>query len=202
MDADCNNRELGFADADEDSFRGEDTHSSRDTAGDQPGETDASRGGGRVDSAADDPSFVPRTGRSRLHPVASEHPLDASPAALTAYEAALPDDPDVERKRMFGVPCAFVNRQMFFGTFENSVVARVGPERAEELAGTAGRRVFTPTEGRPWRDYVQVDMPAEAALLRELATEALVWTRRLPPKLKTGKKAKAKRRGLGSEFPG
>jgi hypothetical protein len=116
--------------------------------------------------------------------------MEASPVVVAAYEDALPDDPRVERKKMFGMPCAFVNRQMFFGTFDDSVVARIGPERVEQLAGQPGIRVFTPMEDRPWRDYVQVDVPADPALLEKLAAEALNWAAMLPPK---AKKPKAKR---------
>ena len=105
-------------------------------------------------------------------------------AAVTAYETALPDDPRVERKRMFGTPCAFVNRQMFFGTFEDTLVARIGPARAGALAGQPGMRVFSPSEGKVWDDYLQLDAGVDPGLLAELATEALVWAAALPRKVK------------------
>ena len=130
--------------------------------------------------------------------------MQANPAAVAAYTAALPDDARVEAKRMFGMPCAFVNRQMFFGTFEDSVVARVGPERVELLAANPGMRVFTPTPDRPWRDYVQLDVTIDTSVLRDLATEALAWADKLPPKVKRpkGKKAKAARARSPSASPG
>ncbi len=122
--------------------------------------------------------------------------MEASPAVVAAYEAALPADPRVESKKMFGMPCAFVNRQMFFGTFDDSVIARVGPARVEALAGQPGMRVFTPTEDRPWRDYVQVPVTEGADVLKGLAAEALAWTVKLPPKAKKPKAArKAKTKG-------
>ena len=65
--------------------------------------------------------------------------------AAAAYLNALPADPRVESKKMFGVPCAFIQRQMFFGTFEETVVARIGPARVAALAGQPGMRVITPT---------------------------------------------------------
>lgn len=118
--------------------------------------------------------------------------MDVTPAAAAAYEAALPADPRVENKKMFGTPCAFVNRQMFFGTFGDSVIARVGPTRVQALAGQAGMRVFTPMEGRSWNDYVQVPPGAPAETLKGLAAEALAWTSMLPPKVKKPKAAKPK----------
>lgn len=120
--------------------------------------------------------------------------MDLTEATAAAYAAALPDDARVESKKMFGLPCAFVHRQMFFGTFDETVVARVGPARAAALAGTPGMRAFTPMEGRTWADYVQVDLPADPELLKRLASEALAWTLLLPPKVKKPKEPTAERR--------
>jgi hypothetical protein len=114
--------------------------------------------------------------------------MEASPTAIAAYEAALPDDPGIERKKMFGCPCAFVNRQMFFGTFDDSLVARVGPDRVEELVGKPGITGFTPTEGKAaWRDYVRLD-GSDPALSKALAAEALEWAAKLPAKAKPPKR--------------
>ena len=113
--------------------------------------------------------------------------MEVSTANLTAYEGALPDDARIKRKRMFGSPCAFVNRQMFFGTFEQSIVARVGTRRAAALAGQPGMQLFSPGEGAIWDDYVQLELPVDAELLAKLAGEALVWAAALP------KNAKARR---------
>ena len=71
------------------------------------------------------------------------------------YESLVPVDPRVVKGQMFGHPCAFVNGNMFFGTFAQSVVIKVGPERAAALV-TDTVRIFEPMEGRPWKDYVQV----------------------------------------------
>ena len=107
-----------------------------------------------------------------------------SPEVVTAYETALPDDPRVRLKKMFGSPCAFVNRQMFFGIFEETLVARVGPSRVSVLADQPGMRVFTPSPGKSWDDYVQLDPTTDAAVLAELAVEALAWASALPKKAK------------------
>ena len=109
-------------------------------------------------------------------------------AVVTAYETALPDDPRVQRKRMFGTPCAFVNRQMFFGTFEDTLVARIGPERVSALAGESGFQVFTLSEDKVWDDYLQMDPTTDPQKLAELAAEALEWAANLPRKVKWKKK--------------
>ncbi len=117
--------------------------------------------------------------------------MPTGPDTVRAYESALPDLAEVARKQMFGSPCAFVNRQMFFGTFGDRLVARIGPARANALAAAGEAELFTPTEGRPWADYVALPAVADAAQARALAAEAFTWTRNLPPK---GKPTRAMRK--------
>jgi len=124
-----------------------------------------------------------------------------SAAVLSAFEIALPDDARIERKLMFGTPCAFVNRQMFFGTFEDTLVARVGPERVKVLADQPGVRVFSLSEGKVWDDYVQLDPTADGQLLAELAAEALAWAAALPRKVKMPKKLRRSRRRAKAKEP-
>ncbi len=84
---------------------------------------------------------------------------------------------------MFGHPCAFVNGNMFFGTFGQSVVVRVGEPRTAALA-KGKLRVFEPMAGRAWKEYVQIDTGAlPPKELATLAREAFDWAARaLPPK--------------------
>ena len=78
------------------------------------------------------------------------------------------------------------------------LVARVGPERVSALSDQPGMRVFTPTEGRVWEDYLQLDSTADPALLAELAAEALAWTSALPRKAKRPRKSRQARRTRSS----
>lgn len=118
--------------------------------------------------------------------------MNASPELTAAYHAALPADPRVAPKAMFGMPCAFVHRQMFFGTFEDSFVARVGPARAQALIGTPGITTFAPSPERPWRDYVRLAATVDAGMVAALAAEAMTWTLALPPKAAPPPEAKKK----------
>jgi TfoX/Sxy family transcriptional regulator of competence genes len=110
---------------------------------------------------------------------------------IAYYERSIPADPRAKRGQMFGHPCAFVNGNMFYGTFAQSVVVRVGEARTKALA-KGKLRVFMPMEGRAWKEYVQVDRDAlPDRQLQTLATEALEWTAALPPKAKKAPAAKA-----------
>ena len=116
-------------------------------------------------------------------------------ATIAWYDAAVPEDPRAVKGQMFGHPCAFVNRNMFFGTFGQSVVVRVGDERAAALAKKGPGRIFEPMPGRAWREYLQLERGAVSArVLAGLATDALEHTASLPPKAaKTAAKTAAKK---------
>lgn len=101
---------------------------------------------------------------------------------IAYYEVAVPADRRVRKGQMFGHPCAFVNGNMFFGTFHQTVVVRVGEKRATDLA-KGKMRIFEPMPGRLWKQYVQVDAGAlSTPKIRGLAEEALEWTDKLPVK--------------------
>ncbi len=113
-------------------------------------------------------------------------------ATIAWYDSNVPADPRAVKGQMFGHPCAFVNGNMFFGTFENTLIARVGPDRARALSEGGVVRVFEPMAGRAWKDYVQI-APGQVgdAELRHLVGGALDHTAAIPPKAE--KKAKAKK---------
>jgi TfoX/Sxy family transcriptional regulator of competence genes len=106
----------------------------------------------------------------------------SSEALVTTFHAALPDDPRVERRQMFGYPCAFVNGNMFSGLHQSSMVLRLDEPRREDLLAR-GARTFEPM-GRPMREYVVVPpviLEAPAELARWTAY-ALEYGAGLPPK--------------------
>ena len=105
------------------------------------------------------------------------------------FERAVPKDARARKGAMFGQPCAFVDGNMFFGTFAQSVVARVGEARAAALAG-GPRRIFEPMGGRLWKEYIHMDTGAVSdADLATYAKDALEWTAaNVPPKVAKAKK--------------
>ena len=113
-------------------------------------------------------------------------------ATVSAYDRAVPSDPRAVKGQMFGHPCAFVNGNMFFGTFAQTLVARVGIARSAALAAAGEALIFHPMEGRAWKEYVQLHpgaVPEET--LAAYAREALDNTAAMPAKVKKAPKAKA-----------
>ena len=105
-----------------------------------------------------------------------------TPAALAAFDGAFPEG--AERKKMFGMPAAFVGGNMCFGVFVDTVVLRVGEARSAELEGHEGFERFEPMPGRPWREYVAASAPRWGGTpeLAAWAAETVRYAATLPPK--------------------
>ena len=106
------------------------------------------------------------------------------PALAAKFDRAAPKDPKVVRKPMFGYPALFLNGNMFAGTFQDKVVARLA-ETERERAMKAGAKRFEPMPGRPMGEYVEV--PAKdmsPAGLKRWMTSALAYADTLEPKAK------------------
>jgi hypothetical protein len=108
-----------------------------------------------------------------------------SPESLVrAFDAALPDEPAVERKLMFGYPAGFVNGNMFCGLHQENVVLRLDDEGRATLLEHDGAAIFEPMPGRPMREYV-VAPPDVVGSKKELGAwmkHALTYVATLPAK--------------------
>lgn len=118
-----------------------------------------------------------------------------SPDALVqAFDHCLPLVVGVERKSMFGYPCAFVNGHLFCGLHQESIIVRLSEARRDALVAK-GASVFEPMPGRAMKEYVVVpaEVVADRERLRALLAEALTHASSLAPKPKkpTAPKKKA-----------
>jgi TfoX/Sxy family transcriptional regulator of competence genes len=98
------------------------------------------------------------------------------PELVAFFESALPVR-GVERRKMFGCPCAFVNGNMAAGVHEHRLFARLPAE--------AAAHPFTPM-GRASKTYAALEhaLDEDPALLRDWIARALAHARTLPPKKK------------------
>jgi len=112
------------------------------------------------------------------------------PEVIARFAACLPKDDGIERRRMFGCPCAFINGNMFAGVHEQRVIVRLDdPERAA-LAAQEDVRPFT-VMGRTMREYVAFERPLQRTP-RELSAwlrKALAYAASLPPRTVAPKRA-------------
>ena len=83
-----------------------------------------------------------------------------SPAALIeAFEASVPHDRCVTRRKMFGYPAAFANGNLFMGLHQESFIVRLSDADRADFAKRFGERIFSPMPGRRMREYVE--LPAD-----------------------------------------
>ena len=117
----------------------------------------------------------------------------ASQSLVDLFVDSLPDDPSVERRKMFGYPAAFVHGNMFAGVFQGQVFARMSSSDQAALESAHGNLAFEPMPGRAMKGYVRAPdsvMADEAALAAFLA-KGHAYTAALPPKEKKGRRPKA-----------
>ncbi len=116
------------------------------------------------------------------------------PELVAAFDAAVPADPRVVRKTMFGYPAYFVNGNMLAFTFGPRIAVRVDAARRKKMGD--GGAAFEIMPGRPMREYVEVPASGmKGAALRRWILDAATYTATLPAKnaAKTGTKTVARR---------
>ena len=120
---------------------------------------------------------------------------DKSPEALVAtFDAAVPDDAAIERRKMFGYPCAFVNGNMFIGLHQSDFIVRLSETDREEIKASHGATPFEPMAGRAMKEYVA--LPAailgDETALDSWVARSFAFASSLPVKEKKPRKKKAK----------
>ena len=96
--------------------------------------------------------------------------------------AVLP--PDVERRKMFGFPCVFVNNQLFAGVHQDNIMIRLPEAERTAFLALDGAAHFEPMPGRPMREYVVIPhtMMASPDQILPWLDKYCTYARSLPPK--------------------
>jgi hypothetical protein len=118
--------------------------------------------------------------------------FDKSPDWLVSlFDSAIEGLP-LQRRKMFGYPAGFVNRQMCCGLFGKEFFLRLGEKDRQELLTIEGASLFEPMGGRPMREYVVLpySMLEEQDALRSWLARSIVHTQSLAPKPTSGKSTK------------
>lgn len=108
----------------------------------------------------------------------------APPALIAFFEKALPEDPRVERRQMFGYPCAFVNGQLFTGLHQDAMIVRLGEAERAELLKRQGASIFQPMPGRTMREYVVLPPDMTARDAKAWLARGFAYAATLPAKKK------------------
>jgi TfoX/Sxy family transcriptional regulator of competence genes len=113
----------------------------------------------------------------------------APPELIALFDAAIAARPGVERRQMFGYPCAFLNGNMLAGLFEDQMMVRLSEADRARAASEIGAEPFAPG-GRPMREYVVLPkaIVADKGKLGPWIERAIAHVEALPAK--TPKKPK------------
>lgn len=114
----------------------------------------------------------------------------SAPELVEQFDDLLPQTPSVERRLMFGYPCAFVGGNMFMGLYEDSFFLRLPPADRDRLLAKEAATPLEPMPGRPMKDYVVLP-PATVSdqnVIGVWVNRAFAYAQSLPPKLKKATK--------------
>ena len=115
----------------------------------------------------------------------------SSPEIVERFATVMDRFQEVERRKMFGYPAAFVGGNMATGLFaEHWVVRLTGVERAVAL--DEGATPFEPMPGRPMKDFVVVPpaVVADDDAIGAWVEKGLAHAASLPAKAPRGSKKK------------
>jgi len=77
------------------------------------------------------------------------------PELVATFDRAVPKSPSITRRPMFGYASAFVNGNMFAGTFQDTIVVRLTETDRAALLKVKGAAPFEPM-GHPMKEYVVI----------------------------------------------
>jgi TfoX/Sxy family transcriptional regulator of competence genes len=108
----------------------------------------------------------------------------ASETVVQIFDEAIAGIPSIERRKMFGYPCAFVGGQMLCGVFADRIMLRLSEADRAEYLRLPGARTFEAMPGRPMREYVELttNIMASPAELSRWLQRGLAYVETLPPK--------------------
>ena len=97
-----------------------------------------------------------------------------------------------EKRKMFGYPCAFIKNNMFFGTFEDDVVLRLGEDGSKKaISVNKDLTPFEPRPGQHMRQYVVAPQKVrdDPKLFDRLLAQSVKYAASLPVKERKKRKS-------------
>lgn len=118
----------------------------------------------------------------------------SSEKLIETFYDSLPDDATVERRKMFGYPCAFASGNMFTGLQEERMVVRLPEDTREDWLNNKGAKQFSPFPGRIMKEYIIVPKNTleDRKELRKLVKKSLLFALSKPVKKSITKASKQK----------
>ena len=108
----------------------------------------------------------------------------APPELVDAFSTLVARFPELERRKMFGYPAAFLGGHLTTALHEDRWMVRLADADRAELLARPGASTFEPMAGRPMREYVilPADVVADPEGSAAWVSRAVAHVRTLPPK--------------------
>ena len=109
---------------------------------------------------------------------------------IDTFNCIVPEGTSIEKRKMFGYPCSFVNNNMFMGLYQEGLFLRLSEQDRERFLQLEKAQRFEPMPGRIMKEYVVVPswMIKETTLLQDWVKRSLEYVSGLPPKVKKKKR--------------
>lgn len=108
-----------------------------------------------------------------------------SPEPLVeAFFEVMNEFPDIELRKMFGYPCAFLNGNMCVGLHEDNMAVRISAAFRDEALQKKIGFIFAPMNGRVMKEYIALapEILADRSKLRAIISTSLEYVKTLPKK--------------------
>lgn len=114
------------------------------------------------------------------------------PELVKMFEKSLKPFSEIQTRKMFGYPVAFVNGHMFAGLHQDNMILRLSGDDRTGFLQQDGAKIFEPMPGRLMREYVVVpaSMLRSAKPLDVWLKKAWTYARSLPPKAAASRSGK------------
>ncbi len=106
------------------------------------------------------------------------------------FNKVLENHPEVEKRKMFGYPCAFLGGNMFFGLFEETYFLRLPEEERARINSLHQAAPFEPLPGRAMKEYVALstEVISDGEAFQTWFEKSILFASSLPAKEKKGGK--------------
>ncbi len=113
----------------------------------------------------------------------------SSEALKEHFATALEEFEEIERRKMFGYPCCFVNGNMFTGLHEESWIVRLPEDEREAFKEAWNAHPLEPQPGRIMREYLKLPKKVlvDPEELDKWLNKSFAYAASLPPKEKKKK---------------
>ena len=109
---------------------------------------------------------------------------------IDTFNHIVPEGSSIEKRKMFGYPCSFVNNNMFIGLYQKGLFLRLSEQDRGMFLQLEQAQRFEPMPGRIMKEYAIVPswMTKDMTLLQEWIKKSLTYAFSLPPKIKKKEK--------------